>query len=94
LLESGYDIRTVQELLGQKDVNTTMIYTHVLHRGGLAAHAVGTARFSARTKPRRRMKNRFFHRRDAESAEKTLEKLGARSVCASAVRNGTFSALS
>ena len=36
VLESGYDIRTVQELLGHKDVKTTMIYTHVLNRGGLA----------------------------------------------------------
>lgn len=34
LLESGYDIRTVQELLGHKEVTTTMIYTHVLHKGG------------------------------------------------------------
>jgi site-specific recombinase XerD len=36
LLQNGYDIRTVQELLGHKDVKTTMIYTYVLQRGGLA----------------------------------------------------------
>ena len=39
LLENGYDIRTVQELLGHKDVRTTMVYTHVLQRGGKAVRS-------------------------------------------------------
>ena len=39
LLQDGYDIRTVQELLGHKDVSTIMIYTHVLNRGGRGVHS-------------------------------------------------------
>lgn len=39
LLQDGYDIRTVQELLGHRDVATTMVYTHVLNRGGFGVRS-------------------------------------------------------
>ena len=48
ILEVGYDIRTVQELLGHRDVSATMIYTHVLNRSGRGVLTPSTARNSDR----------------------------------------------
>jgi site-specific recombinase XerD len=43
LLQDGYDIRTIQELLGHKDVSTPMIYTHMLNRGGQGVRSPGNS---------------------------------------------------
>jgi len=51
ILESGYDIRTLQELMGHADVSTTMIYTHVLNRPGIAVRSPADRETTQKTGP-------------------------------------------
>jgi hypothetical protein len=75
LLEAGYDIRTVQERLGHRDVRTTMTYLHVMHRGALAVKSpwIDGERIRAPAAARIRLDLRFGGRYgDAPSRVSTL----------------------
>ena len=94
LLAAGYDIRTVQQQLGHRDLRTTMIYTHVLNRGGLAVQSPAQRR-SRRHQPKCRsnllpVETRMSEEQRLERYEPRLSCCGKRCAAGSAHRGGVW----